>query len=117
MNAKPVALALLGCIAAGCAQLDADMMVAQGSVRVEPVHGQPGVSRVSMLVHPNAPLSLSAVDPNREAGRAALLAALFPPTCQAAEEARMPLAPNAVGLERQQVTYRVTCPTQTAQAR
>jgi hypothetical protein len=94
---------------AGCAKSDADWMVAIGTVRIDP-HPAEGAIRVSVVTVPDAPISLSSVDPNRDEGRAMLLATLFPEPCAAREEARIPTASMALGFRREQVVYRVTCP-------
>lgn len=97
-------------LASACAKMDADMLAAGGSVRVEPHPSGSGV-RVSILSVPDAPISLSPADPNREEGQRAIIAALIGDACaaQATVEARISLAPTVVGYRREQVFYRAPC--------
>ena len=96
-------------VLAGCAKIDADGMIASGAVRIEP-HPVGGAVRVTVTSVPDAPVSLSPVDPNRSEGQARLLATLFPPPCAAAEETRLSTGPTAAGLRREIIAFRVACP-------
>jgi hypothetical protein len=107
---SPMRMMLLLTLAlAGCAQVDASMMVQQGRVRVEPHPTDPTARRIVATASPDA-LAPSPREPSTGAGQRALAAALLGENCtDVVEESRSAMAP-VLGFRQELVTLRVRCP-------
>lgn len=104
-------VALAAClVVAGCAGLDATMQVRDGNVRIDPHPTDPSAYRVTAIAMPDFPVAVSGVEPHTPEARRRLVAELLGPRCETVEEGRIPMTANPIGLRREQVIMRVTCP-------
>ena len=93
-----------------CANLDANAFVREGMVRIDPHPTEAGARRVTIIAPERIVIPTSAADPSTEPGRHTIIQELLGQGCtDIVEEARLPLAPTAFGLRRDQIVYRVRC--------
>lgn len=106
------ALAGVMLLAAGCTDVETNMLQQQGQIRVEPHPAGGGAYRVSIIGVPDIS-SLSPVNRDSEQGHRDIVVSLLGKRCEKAEIVRedvIPMAPLPLAGRRVMYVLKVTCP-------